>query len=267
MIRFPALRQSGRRAAMLSLLMLAAPFAAAQAQTQPPPMAPPPSPVSTMRAPTIANPQPDHPAYDDLMRAIESTVDNKVLIDNGLAAIKKMMAQDASIAAAEAASPGLLDEMMAGMRPVLERQSLRVTALYRPKMLAVMADYLTPEEATQVAGFYRSDVGRRMMGSVVANYSFDKTLATVAAEKDVSAAEVKSDIDNAVAAGMAAMDEKDLIEAGRQALSNPALLKMQRANPAIQQVRAQMENEPLTAEEEATMAAAFEAVFKRRFPE
>jgi len=106
-----------------------------------------------------------------------------------------------------------------------------------------------------------------MMGSVVANYSFDKTLATVAAEKDVSAAEVKSDIDNAVAAGMAAMDEKDLIEAGRQALSNPALLKMQRANPAIQQVRAQMENEPLTAEEEATMAAAFEAVFKRRFPE
>lgn len=255
-------RSTLRRAGILSALLLAAPVAA-QEQTPPPPLAP-----GTYAAPgKIANPQPDHPAYADLMSAIESTIDNDVMIDNGLAAIRRQMAGDASLAAAEQASPGLLDEIMVGMRPVLEQQTLRVSTLYRPRMIAAMANHLTPDEAEKVAVFYRSDVGRRMMSSVVANYSFDESLATAIAEKPVTAENIRSDINNAVAQGIAEMDSKDLAEAGRQALSNPALLKLNNANPEIQQLRAQMENEPLTPEEEAAIMTTIEATFKRRFPE
>jgi hypothetical protein len=236
--------------------MMIAPAAIAQT-------APPPAPA----AKPIANPQPDHPAYGDLIDAIESTVNRGQLLDNGSAAIKRQMQGNAALAAAEAASPGLLDEIVTNMRPILESQNVRVSALYRPKMVAAMADYLTPPEAASVAAFYRSDLGRRLMGSVVANYSFDTTLTAAISEKPVTAADVNTDINNAVAQGMANMDAKDVAEMGKQALANPALIKLQQVNPEIQRLRAAMENEPLTPEEDAAIIAVVEGAFARRFPQ
>lgn len=263
MIRFSTLRRSG----VLVVMLLAAPLAAAQEQTQPPPIAPPLPRMITPAADTIANPQPDHPAYGDLLDAIESTVDKNVLISNGLATIKRQMQSDAGLASAETASPGLLDEILAGMRPILERQNLRVTALYRPRMAAAMADYLTPEEATSVAAFYRSDIGRKLMSSVVANYSMDQTMANAIADKDVTEADVRADINSAVVQGMKSLDSKDMVEMTRQAMSNPALIKLNRVNPRIQRLRAQMENEALLPEEEAMIGSLMESVLSRRFPQ
>jgi hypothetical protein len=134
-------------------------------------------------------------------------------------------------------------------------------------MVAAIAKYLTPEEATSVAAFYRSDIGRKLMGNVVANYSFDSTLATMIDEKPVTADQVRTDINNAVNQGVAQMDQQDLLAMGKQAMESPALLKLQRVNPVIQQVRVKMENAPLTDEENAAIIAVVEAVFARRFPQ
>lgn len=259
MIRLTALYRTG----LMLAVLLGAPAAWAQDNT--PPMAPPPMVVAAPEP--IANPQPDHPAYADLIDAIDGTVDKSVLINNGIAAIKRQMQANAALAGAEAASPGLLDEILNGMRPVLDSQNQRVTALYRPKMIGAMASYLTPEEAASVAAFYRSDLGRRLMGSVVANFNMDQTLATAVAEKPVTESDVQTDINSAVTQGLQTMDSKDLAEMGRQALTNPALLKLRRVNPQIQRLRAQMENEPLTAEEDAEIARVIEGVFSRRFPQ
>lgn len=260
MIRITALH----RAAFLLAVLIAAPAAAAQDKPPAPPYAPPMAAGSVGK---IANPQPDHPAYGDLMDAIDSTVDKNVLIGNGLATIKRQMQSDAGLASAETTSPGLLDEILAGMRPILERQNERVTKLYRPRMAAAMADYITPEEATSVAAFYRSDIGRKLMGSVVANYNMDQTMANAIAEKDVTEAEVRADINSAVVEGMKNLDSRDMAEMTRQAMSNPALLKLNRVNPQIQRLRAQMENEALLPEEEALIGALMESVFARRFPQ
>lgn len=264
MNRFSALHRAG----LVLAVLVSAPAAAAQDNGKPemPRMAPP-SQTMTIGAPTIANPQPDHPAYGDLMDAIDSTVNKDVMITNGLAAIRRQMETNAALAGAEAASPGLLDEILNGMRPVLESQNERVAALYRPKMVAAMADHLTPEEAVSVAAFYRSDIGRRLMGNVVANFNMDQTMANAMSEKPVTEADVRADINSAVMEGMKQMDSKDLAEMTRQAMSNPALIKLNRVNPQIQRLRAQMENEALAPEEEAALGKLMESVFARRFPQ
>ena len=107
-------------------------------------------------------------------------------------------------------------------------------------MIGAMASYLTPEEALKVAGFYRSDIGRRLMGNVVANFDMEQTLSSAVAEKDITEADVRADINSAVSQGISQMDPSDLAEMGRQALANPALLKLQNVNPQIQRLRAQI---------------------------
>lgn len=261
MIRFATLR----RTALMLTIPLAAPAAMAQDNTRPLPPAPPP--IFAGMTPKIANPQPDNPAYGDLLDAIESTVDMTLMIDNGLAAIKRQMEVNDALAGAEAASPGILDEILTNMRPVLESQNRRVTALYRPRMAAAMADYLTPDEAGSVAAFYRSDIGRKLMGNVVKNFNMDQTMAKAMTETPVSEADVNADIVSAVAKGMQGMDADDMAEMGKQAMANPALLKLQRINPQIQSLRAQMENEPLTPEEDAAIGAMIEGIFAKRFPQ
>ena len=263
MIRISALRRTG----LVLAALLAAPAAWAQESAPPLPPVPPPPSVYVGDTPTIANPQPDHPAYADLIDSIDSTVDRNRLIANGLASIKRQMEANEALAAAETASPGILDEILVSMRPVLESQNQRVTVLYRPRMIAAMADHLTPDEAASVAGFYRSDIGRKLMGSVVANFNMDQTMATAMSEKPITETEVRADISSAVTQGLQQMDGADLAEMGRQAMTNPALLKLQRVNPQIQRLRAQMENEALTPEEDAMIGQLIESIFMRRFPQ
>lgn len=258
MNRISALRRSGIALAML----LAAP--SAWAQSAPPPMAPPP-PVFTTPAPTIANPQPDHPAYLDLIAAIESTVDMNALITNALGAVKRQFEADPNLGAADKASPGLIDEIIAGMRPVIDRHNARVSAAYRPRMAAVTANYLTPEEAVSVAAFYRSDIGRKLMGGVIANYDMDQSIASAMKDQNVSEADVQADIMNAVGKGMQSMSADDMAAMAKMTLENPALAKLTLIGPPMQRLRTQMENEPLLPEDDAAILKVVETVFTKRF--
>ena len=264
MIRISTLRRSGL---VLAALLAAQP---ALAQSSPAPV-PPPSPFATVRqqtpAPTIANPQPDHPAYLDLIAAIESTVDMNALLTNGLGAVKRQFQADPNLGAAERESPGLIDEIIAGMRPVVEKHNARVSAIYRPRMAALTADYLTPEEATSVAAFYRSDLGRKLMGGVFANYDMDKTVAIAMQDKPVTEAEVRADILTAVGKGMQTMDTEDMVAMAKLSQDNPALLKLAVIGPPMQRLRTQMENEPLLPEDDAAILKVVETVFAKRFPQ
>lgn len=263
MIRFSALRRTG----LVLAALLAAQPALAQDKTKPAmPPAPPPS-AFAVSPPTIANPQPDHPAYADVIAAIESTVDMNALIANALGAVKRQMLSDPNLALAEQMSPGLVDEIIAGMRPVIDRHNARVTAAYRPRMAALTADYLTPEEAVTVAAFYRSDVGRKLMGGVAAGLDFDRTIAGAMKDQQVSEADVQADIISAVGKGMQAMDANDMAAMAKMSLENPALTKLTLIAGPMQRLRTQMENEPLLPEDDAEILKVVEAVFAKRFPE
>lgn len=263
MIRISAMRQG--RGLLAAMLVLGTP---AMAQDAAPPMAPPqPRMIATPSAGKIANPQPDHPAYADLIIAIEEAVDKETVLGNAMAVVGQQLRADPNVGAADAASPGLVDEILAGMRPIIDQHNDRVTKAYRPRMVAVMADYLTPEEAVSVAAFYRSDVGRKLMSGVIANYDMERVISAGMQDKPVSEDEVRSDITDAVSKGMAQMDQSDMEAIGREALANPALLKLQRIGPQINRLRTQMENEPLSPEDDAAIVAVVETVFTKRFPQ
>lgn len=248
MIRF-----SHRRgvAAAFALAALVGPAPAVWAQQ------PPPSSVVAANDPTDA-------AYGDLYSAMQEGVDQSLILDSALVAMGREFAATPDFAAAEAASPGLIAEVTSGMRPILEGQSNRLTQLYRPATLGLFARYLTPDEATSIAAFYRSDMGRKLMGGLSQSYSPDQTLSTITTETDVTTAQVKADIDAATSKVIGQMSQADLAEMGRLAMANPALLKLGLIGTGVQELRAQMENEPLTDEENAAVVAVVEDVFNRR---
>lgn len=249
MIRIFANRFRLHRTALALLAGIAAPLALPQAAL-----------AQSAAAPAQA----DHPAYSDVFDAMTAAVDNEKVLDNGLDTMRKQLAETPVMAAAEARSPGLIAEIAEGIRPIIRRHSERVALQYRPQMAAALAEHLSPEEAGRISAFYRSDLGKRMMGSVTANYSLDQSVATAMAQKDLTEADVTADIASAVGAGIKNMDPKDLAELGRQFMSDPALIKLQRANPKIFAIRARMENEPLSADDEQAMNAVIADVFARR---
>lgn len=207
---------------------------------------------------------PANAAYGDLYSAMQEGVDQSLILDSALVAMGREFAATPDFAAAEAASPGLIAEVTSEMRPILEEQSDRLMQLYRPATLALFARHLTPDEATSIAAFYRSDMGRKLMGGLSQSYSPDNTLSNITTETDVTTAQVKADIDAATSKVIGQLSEADLDEMGRLAMANPALLKLGKIGTGVQELRAQMENEPLTDEENTAVVAVVEDVFARR---
>lgn len=205
-------------------------------------------------------------AYEELLAAMEAAVDQKLVLDASLAALAREFAGTAEFSEAEAASPGLIAEVVGDIRPIIEGQSARVSKLYRPTTLALFARHLTPAEARDVAAFYRSDLGRKMMGSFSRQFTPEATLSGIETAAPVTREQVQADLGKAASATVSSMSQEDLMELGRQAQANPALLKLSLIGPGVQEIRVQMENEPLTAEEDAALVAVVEDVFGRRFP-
>jgi hypothetical protein len=259
MLHFHRLRAAAAGLALgLCLLSIATPALAQRAR----PVAPPPVPVGA----SVVNPQPGNPAYGDLYDAMEASVDQDLMIEKTLEVVAREFATSDDFQIAEEASPGLIQEIIDGLRPILVAQSQRVRQLYRPATLSLLARNLTPDEATSIAAFYRSELGRRLMGAMVQNYSPDATLSNLESPAPITAAQVKEDLSKATSATITAMSQDDLVELGKLAMARPELLKLSLIGNGMQELRTQMENEPLTAEEDAAIVAVVEDVFARRFP-
>lgn len=217
-------------------------------------------------APALAQANaPDNAAYEELLTSMEAAVDQKLVLESSLAALGREFASTPEFSQAEAASPGIIAEVVAGIRPIIEGQSARVAKLYRPTTLALFARHLSPADARDVAAFYRSDLGRKMMGSFSRKFTPEATLSGLETAAPVTREQVEADLGKAANATVSAMSQDELMELGRLALAKPALLKLSLIGPGVQEIRVQMENEPLTAEEDAAILAVVEDVFGRRF--
>ncbi|MEL6737720.1 MAG: DUF2059 domain-containing protein [Pseudomonadota bacterium] len=199
-------------------------------------------------------------------------VDTEAALDATMIVVRREFASVPEIAAANAMSPGLIDEMMTEMRPLMRDYQERVRVLYRPRMIAILADGLTPAEASDVAAFYRSELGRRILGGVSRNFSPDATLDSVSEleeDEDFEATreDVETDLLNASAASMQELRDEDFATLARLAAEKPALLKLNAIMPQIVSMRAEMENEQTTSEEDARLQSAIEGVFERRLGE
>lgn len=138
-------------------------------------------------------------------------------------------------------------------------------------MVGLFARNLTASEAQDIAAFYRSELGRRILGGVSRNYSPDATLENVQELEGQSEDEVRdnvaSDIGNATQATISELSQDDLVAMGKLAMEKPALLKLGQINPQMIALRAQMEQEQPTPDEAAQIEAVIQAVFERRLGE
>jgi len=135
-----------------------------------------------------------------------------------------------------------------------------VTAEYRPRMIAAIAEVFTADEADVLAEFYSSDLGRRALSAASSNLSVDAMTADGMEDMRVEAASVERDIAETGMRAFGAMSQADRAELMRVTLSNPAFLKMPQMQQRIAQVRAEMESAPLTAEETAMIQQAVASV-------
>lgn len=211
-------------------------------------------PVAPALAPA---PAPDDAAYLDVLAAINSSDTLERSIDT----MAKTMAQQLAVSSpamieAEASYPGLSTAMAEAMKPVLIDHTRRLQAEYRPQMVAALREHLTPPQAVDVAEFFRSPLGRKLMSGMASSYEGKATMASALGDKNVTQEAIAADTRVSARRTLATFSEAELIELGQLAKRKPHLMKMKELGESLQPLRLEMENAPLSAEEEQRLDAA-----------
>lgn len=194
--------------------------------------------------------------HADLYAAIEEGVDKELMLDNIIdTALTEIINIEPMFELMEAERPGFLDGMGKIMRPILARHSNRLQEIYRPQMIAIFKGGLNADEATQIATFYRSEVGRKLLGGVGASYTGAQSVRSAIENPDgeIPRDKLEADIERA---GIKAY--LSLSAAERQIISDtetqtPAFAKFSSVLPAVNALRFDMENAPLSPEDEAAI--------------
>ena len=197
---------------------------------------------------------------------MEEGIDQTLMIDAAIIAMRRQMATDPNLALAEEMSPGLIDELAQSTRPAFKDHQMRTREIYIPRMAALFAKHLTPAEARAAAQFYRSDIGRRLLKLTSSNYSMDAMLAEAMEENEITQEMVEKDVGTTLSNVVDQLTPEEMRELARASMDNPAIMKLNLAQSEIKAMRVEMENEPLDEQTEREMQAAMEAIFARRFP-
>ncbi|MDJ0979802.1 MAG: DUF2059 domain-containing protein [Erythrobacter sp.] len=202
--------------------------------------------------------------HADLYTAMQEGIDQNAIIDSTLIAMDREFRTIPVMQDIEASSPGTIGVLVEELRPVMERVSARVTAKYRPDMIALFEAKLTAEEARDVAAFYRSDLGRKLLNTASINFSPDATMSSVGEGGEVTEEQVTQDLSKAAEAAAKSMTADDMATMAREVAKSPALLKMNAINPEVRKIRVQMEREQPNAEEQAEIGTVVTRVLAER---
>lgn len=180
---------------------------------------------------------------------------------------RQLIAASPEIATAEAAEPGFARGLANATLPALSQYSSRVKGQFKPRFVALFRERLTVAEAKDIAEFYSSEIGRKLMSNVVGNMTMSATMSEAVKEADedgtVSRQAVESDISSATNTALSRLTPTDLEALGRLALEKPALRKLNDLREPIMALRTEMENAPMTAEENQAMDTSLAAAIKK----
>ncbi|KPL68566.1 hypothetical protein SZ64_10895 [Erythrobacter sp. SG61-1L] len=247
LIRYPV-RPLTRFFAPLAIALLAplAPLAAEEPAAQPP---------AAEKSP-----------YEELYAAMQGSMDETAMTENLLdGVVGEIRRQVPEITLLEEMDPQLMDNLRTSFRPILVDYSERVRVAYYPKMIAVLEEGLTVEEADQLSALYNSELGHKLMGHASKSYTGESTLRAIgdAPDQDVPADAVSRDLRTAGVKGYLALTPEERAQLNAMARKSPAFAKLGTLQPKIVAARAAMENEPLTPEEDARINAALEDTFRQ----
>lgn len=211
-------------------------------------------PVTT--APAAEQADADAP-FRDVIRSIDESSN----LDLSMALVADAMAEQFAIASPELALaerryPGMGRAMANALLPILKSRDARLRELYLPRQIAVLRATLNASEAADIARFYRSPLGRKMMGAVVESFDSKQMLSDAVNTGSVGVASFNADTKRVVAHTVSKLSDNELLELERQFRTRPALAKLKPLGTALGELRVAAENEPMTPDEDKQIETA-----------
>jgi hypothetical protein len=212
--------------------------------------------LSAQSAPTASSASP----HEQLYAAFDAGIDQDAVTDRALAAVGRQMLAVPQIAAVEERHPGTVATLLARARPIVLTHSDRVHAQYYPRMISLLRAELTIEEATDLVDFYTSPLGRRLLLASSVNTRADTVVGAAVEDQSVTGADVQADLEATGRATLNSLSAAETAQLYREIAARPALAKLTPMMPKLAALRAQMESEPLSAQEQAALNTVLEAV-------
>jgi hypothetical protein len=204
--------------------------------------------------------------YDTLIDTIAQGFDVADMTERALSQMRStMISSDAELRDMEKSYPGIIEQMLAAMRPIILRHSQRVSTEGRSEMVQLFRLRLTADEAREATEFYRSPLGLRLIESISENISVSATQReAIIAGGEVSAEAISQDHTATVRGSLAALTEQERIQIERNLAGHPWVWKLNLARTEMLEINRRMENAPMSAEDDAALNEVVTNVVMKR---
>lgn len=164
----------------------------------------------------------------------------------------------------EAANPGFEAALADALMPLVTRYMRRNRNIHEADFLAAVTPLMSEEEAVEVAEFYESELGQRMMRLSRQNYQLEMTNEQLLAEDDFTREDAQRSVEATRRQAMEQLSQEDFDAIASILGSNPRLLSniMALREPMLT-IRVSMDNEDMTGAEEAQMQEIYTSVLAR----
>ena len=161
-----------------------------------------PTAALAQTAPTAQSAKPAQ-AYFNLYDAMIGGMDLSAMTDNAADSIfDGMVRNDPTFGALVKGKPQLRDKFRAAARPFLSVWLGRSTTVRRGQIAQNLAGKLTPADAQEIADFYSSPLGRKVLGAVTRNLSLDSTVdSSMAGQSAASGSKARQADENRTMSG------------------------------------------------------------------
>jgi len=186
-----------------------------------------------------------------LYDAVNEPFDSPEAFDAAVREVARRLTQgDPGMAEIEAQFPGFSLEMMQRIEPVIRQYFNRTQAIYRPQFIAAVAETFSEAEASQLADFYSSNIGRRMLNVAALNSLSGVVLDAQLADQDVTSAMIEAERSDNMRRTREALTAAEEAEIVRELLRIPAVYRMPELSRRTVAIQVAMNNEPMTPDEE-----------------
>lgn len=177
--------------------------------------------------------------------------------------MRTVMMRDPNIVLMERECEGIVDLVVSTASPFLTEYAGVERAVTVAEMTALIERELTGEEARQLAIFYESESGQRVLAEVNANLNFERTIGgSIPDDPDapirIDRKDAEADLQRTVANTISGMSAEELERIGREIRSIPAFAKFQTLTPKLNALRLDIANRDLIAGFDGRMEAAIE---------
>ena len=200
--------------------------------------------------------------HERIYAVLLSGFDQGVALDRTLEEMRRQFALNPDIAQFEESNPGTIAALSEAARPIIAAMSKRINAAYRPRMISLLRSELTLEEAEDIADFYASPFGKKVIAANAANTQSANVMRAAVDQQEITTADVQADLVATGGAVLESLSQSELTELYREVAARPGLAKLTALLPKIAAVRAKMERELPTAREEQQLDRAFTSILK-----